>query len=83
MRWGASTRASKKSRVARERDEVARQKFQHDVEDVPLDRLVFLDECGWSLNLHRLYGWTIGGGRLVESVPFQKGCNRSVVGAYG
>ena len=45
--------------------------------------MVFLDECGFSLNLHRLYGWLIGGGRLFERVPMQKGHNRSVVGAYG
>jgi hypothetical protein len=43
---------------------------------------VFLDECGFSLNLHRLYGWTIGGGRCTERVPFNKGHNSSVVGAF-
>lgn len=44
--------------------------------------LVFLDECGFALNLHRLYGWCIGGGRCEEEVPFDKGQNRSVVGAF-
>lgn len=44
---------------------------------------MFLDECGFALNLHRLYGWVIGGGRCQESVPFNKGKNRSVVGAFG
>lgn len=87
MRWGASMGASKKSRVAKERDEVgvkeARRAFGQTVAQVPLDKLVFLDECGFSLNLHRLYGWTIGGGRLLESVPLNNGRNRSVVGAYG
>jgi hypothetical protein len=43
---------------------------------------VFLDECGFSLNLHRLYGWVIGGGRCQENVPFNRGTNRSVVGAF-
>lgn len=43
---------------------------------------MFLDECGFSLNLHRLYGWTIGGKRCFERVPFNKGKNRSVVGAF-
>lgn len=43
---------------------------------------MFLDECGFSLNLHRFYGWVLGGGRCVEEVPFCKGRNRSVVGAY-
>lgn len=43
---------------------------------------MFLDECGFALNLHRLYGWTIGGGRCYQRVPFNKGQNRSVVGAF-
>lgn len=46
------------------------------------ERLVFLDECGFALNLHRLYGWTVGGGRCEEGVPFNKGVNRSVAGAF-
>jgi len=43
---------------------------------------VFLDECHFALNLHRLYGWTIGGGRCSQVVPFEKGQKRSVVGAF-
>jgi transposase len=49
---------------------------------VPLEKLVFLDECGFSLNLHRLYGWAAKGQRCCEAVPFNKGKNRSVLGAY-
>jgi len=45
-------------------------------------KLVFLDECGFGLNLHRMYGWTIGGGRCVEAVRFERGHNRSVLGAF-
>ncbi len=43
---------------------------------------MFLDECGFSLNLMRLYGWTMGGGRCCEPVPFNRGQNRSVLGAF-
>jgi transposase len=43
---------------------------------------VFLDECGFALNLHRLYGWAPKGQRCFECVPFNKGKNRSVLGAY-
>ena len=43
---------------------------------------MFLDECGFSLNLHRLYGWAPRGERCYEVVPFNKGKNRSVLGAY-
>lgn len=45
--------------------------------------MVFLDECGFALNLHRLYGWALRGERCVETVPFNRGKNRSVLGAYG
>jgi len=68
--------------VAGERDDAARAQFGAAVQQVPLDRLVFFDECGFALNLHRLCGWLVGGGRLEERVPLQKGQNRSVVGAF-
>lgn len=44
---------------------------------------VYLDECGFALNLHRLYGWSPKGQRCQEVVPFNRGKNRSVLGAYG
>jgi len=68
--------------VAQERCEVKRAAFRVQIAGVPLEKLVFLDECGFSLNLHRLYGWTIGGGRCVDAVPFERGPNRSVLGAF-
>lgn len=73
--------ALKKSRVALERCEDKRAAFRVQIAGVPLEKLVFLDECGFGLNLYRLYGWTIGGGRCVEAVPFERGQNRSVLGA--
>ena len=45
-------------------------------------KLVFLDECGFSLNLHRCYGWSLKHERCVEAVPLQRGQNRSVLGAF-
>lgn len=47
-----------------------------------MKKLVFLDECGFSLKLHRFYGWSLKSERCVEAVPFQKGQNRSVLGAF-
>lgn len=82
MLSSATKDAIKKSRVAQERCEVKRAAFRVQIAGVPLDKLVFLDECGFALNLHRLYGWTIGGGRCVEAVPFERGLNRSVLGAF-
>lgn len=45
--------------------------------------MVFLDECGFALNLHRLYGWAPKGQRCYEAVPFNRGKNCSVLGGYG
>ncbi|MBW3636019.1 MAG: IS630 family transposase [Armatimonadetes bacterium] len=69
--------------MAQERCEEKRAAFAEQIALVPLERLVFLDECGFGLNLCQLYGWTIGGGRCVERVPFhlQRGQAHSVVGA--
>ena len=86
MCWGASGLLLKKSRLAQERCEVKRAAFRVQIEGVPLEKLVFLDECGFALNLHRLYrhyGWALKGERCFECVPFNKGKNRSVLGAYG
>ena len=52
------------------------------VTQIPVEKLVFLDESGFKLDLHRLYGWTIGGGRCHEVVPVNAGANHSVLGAY-
>jgi len=62
---------------------VKREAYQEQIAQVPLAKLVFLDECGFSLALYRLYGWVIGGGRCIEKVPFhlQRGKAHSVVGA--
>ena len=43
---------------------------------------MFLDECGFSLNLYRLYGWASSSERCVESVPLARGQNRSLVGGF-
>ena len=82
MRLSVWAGASKKTRLAKERDEATRQEFREAIALVPVDKLIFLDECHFALNLHRLYGWTVGGGRCCESVPFEKGVKRSVVGAF-
>ena len=60
-----------------------RQAYQEQLAQVPVEKLVFLDQCGFSLALHRLYGWVVGGGRCIERVPFhlQRGHAHAVVGA--
>lgn len=72
----------KKSRIALERCPIKRAAFREQIAQIPVEKLVFLDECGFALNLCRLYGWVLGGGRCEEGVPFNKGINRSVLGAF-
>ena len=43
---------------------------------------MFLDESGFSLCLYRLYGWAPQHERCEEAVPFVRGINRSVLGAF-
>ncbi len=77
MRCVVSKRASKKTRVARERDEEARYLFREQIAQAEVERLVFMDECGFASNLSRLYGWAIGGARCVEVSPHTRTQNRS------
>ena len=60
-----------------------RQAYQEQLALVAVEKLVFLDQCGFSLALHRLYGWVVGGGRCIEKVRFhlQRGKAHSGVGA--
>jgi hypothetical protein len=46
--------ASKKRRIASARCAAKRETFRLAVADVPLEKQVYLDECGFALNLHRL-----------------------------
>jgi transposase len=41
-----------------------------------------LDESGFHLALYFAYGWSAKGERLFEEVPFQRGKNFSVLGAF-
>lgn len=75
-------RASKKTRVARERDEEKRRLFRQQIGQETMEKLVFLDECGFASNLRRLYGWAIGGARCVEEAPHTRTTNRSCLGAF-
>ena len=56
--------------------------YRVQVAEVAPDKLVFLDECSVGLNLFRLYGWVMGGGRCMEDVPFNRGTHLSLLGAF-
>lgn len=75
--------ALKKTLHASERCQDKRAAFREQLVGIAPDTLVFLDECGLALNLHRLYGWAFGGERCVAQAPKNQGQNRSVLGAFG
>jgi transposase len=68
--------------VAYERDEKKREAFREAIGVVHPNDLVFLDEAGFNLAMYFAYGWSISGERLVEAVPFGRGINYSVLGAF-
>ena len=72
----------KKSRVAAERDPHKRAAFQQAIKQVDPKDLVFLDEAGFSLTLHLLFGWAPSKERFIEAVPAQRGVNLSALGAF-
>ena len=76
------TIATKKSRIAKERSPEKRAAFQEAIARIEPERLVFLDESGFSLSLYQHYGWSPRNERCVEAVPFVRGTNLSVLGAY-
>ena len=56
--------------------------FRCQITAIAPEKLVFLDECSLGLNLFRLYGWVIGGGRCKEEVPLTRGTHLSLLGAF-
>ncbi len=81
MPCGGSATRTKKTRDAAERDEGKRERFRLALATVAPERLVFLDECGFSLALYWLYGWAKKSERCAEKVACQRGVNRSLLGA--
>jgi transposase len=71
----------KKSLIASERDEAARQVWREEMAQVAAHQLVFVDECGSHLALTPLYTYAPRGERAVGSVPKNRGQNTTIMGA--
>jgi len=71
----------KKSLIARERDEKARQKFRHLTKSLASEDFIFIDELGSHLGLPRVYGRAAPGQRGREQVPGDHGGTVSTSGA--
>lgn len=74
--------ASKKTRVALERDPQKRAAFVEQLHQIAPEMLIFVDECSLKWNQTRLYGWAWKGERCVCHIAARRGHNHSLVGAY-
>lgn len=81
MVYRCCTARGKKSLIASERDEKARQEFRKLPHSLASERFVFIDEMGSHLGLTRLYGRAAPGQRVREQVPGDRGGTVSTIGA--
>ncbi len=51
------------------------------MEKIPIEKLVFLDECGVNTNLVRRYGRSVGKTRVVDNAPFSTPVNTTILSA--
>jgi transposase len=73
----------KKSFLYTERDEQKRKEFLRSLENIPPDKLVWIDECGIDEEIERLYARGIKGQRIHGDISGKRTHNRiSVIAAY-
>ena len=84
-RWRISRK--KKTLHATERDtpgvQKERQEFQQDMANMPVEKLVFIDEARIHMGMVRRYGRAPIGTRVEGDKPYNMGSNSSLVGALG
>jgi transposase len=78
---GCSSNIKKKTKVADEADPKERAKFKRKQENLPIERLVFIDEFGINLAMSRTRARSLRGERAIVREPFRGGVNTSVISA--
>lgn len=58
-----------------------RVQYWHEVGEVNLADLVFVDETGSNLAMTRRYGRSLQGRRVYDDAPYQRGNNLTLIGA--
>ncbi len=58
-----------------------RKVWKEQLEKVPVEKLVFLDECGVNTNLVRRYGRSVGKTRVIDNAPFSTPVNTTILSA--
>ena len=64
-----------------ERNEESRQTFLEEIKDIPLDKLVYLDESGVNENLQREFGWSPRGEKIHGDISGKERNRLSVIAA--
>lgn len=67
--------------IARERDEVERERWRYEIQPLPADRLVFVDETSTHLAMTPWYARAPRGERAIGMVPRNRGPNVSLIAA--
>ena len=88
-RWDAlfknSSLLEKKTLHATERDtervQQLRVEYWHEIREVKLADLVFVDETGSNVSLTRRYAHSLKGSRAYSDAPYQRGNNLTLIGA--
>src|SRR5262249_22107353 len=73
----------KKSLIASEREEEAREEFRQLTHALDRSHYIFIDDMGSTLGLTRHYGRAEPGQRVCDQVPGDRGGNGSTIGAMG
>jgi DDE superfamily endonuclease len=73
--------AKKKSLGASERNEEERAAWRENASQLPIESLVFIDECGSNIALTPLYARAPKGERARGSVPRNRGKNTTLIAA--
>jgi transposase len=55
--------------------------YLEEVRQIPVERLVFIDESGMNLSMCRSHAWVKRGSEYVERVPMNRGKNLTLLGA--
>ena len=64
-----------------ERVQLLRVQYWHEIGEVKLENLVFVDETGSNLAMTRRYARSLRGSRAYSDAPYQRGKNLTLIGA--
>ena len=73
--------AIKKQWLYKERDDKAREIYNKEIDAIPQEKRIYLDECGFDLNMIKEYRYQLKSERLLADRSGTRGKRISVIGA--